>query len=99
MVGGAGVGVATTGRCGEDGLAVGACSTGGTGTPETCQFGRGAGELPPLPPRPPGASTLSLPGVVPIAAGLSCGISLSGGGAIVVFVHGASASATSIGVA
>ena len=38
------------------------------------------------------------PGVVPIAAGLSCGISLSGGGGIGVCVHGVSASATACGV-
>src|SRR6185437_1321932 len=38
------------------------------------------------------------PGVVPIAAGLSCGISFSGGGGMGVCVHGASTSATAIGV-
>src|SRR5262249_62313345 len=37
--------------------------------------------------------------VGPIAAGLSCGISFSGGGGMDVCVHGANASATSAGVA
>ena len=38
------------------------------------------------------------PGAPPIAAGLRCGISDSGGGGIGVVVHGASASATASGV-
>src|SRR5262249_58416141 len=44
------------------------------------------------------AKLLSLDVGPPIAAGLSCGISLSGGGGMGVCVHGASASATAAGV-
>src|SRR4051812_21716749 len=45
-----------------------------------------------------GVATLESGGLPPIAARLSCGISCCGGGGIGVCVHGASASATSIGV-
>src|SRR6516162_7752296 len=66
----------------------------------TCQFlrdegapvqgGAGAGEVP--------MAGISLPPVTPMAAGLRCGISSSGGGAIGCWVQGASASNTAFGV-